>query len=64
MNIIRPGTDLNRKPLPVRFTCHVCGCVFELNWWELKSRPSYSYRNTQYAECPNCKAWAEKTVMR
>ena len=64
MNIIKPGTELNRRPRPVRFTCHACGCVFELDWEELKDWPSHSDRNTQYAECPNCKAWAEETVMR
>lgn len=62
MKIIKQGTNFDRKPRPVRFTCRACGCVFELDWKD--EGLFHSVRNTQYAECPNCKAWAEETVMR
>lgn len=64
MKIIKQGTDLGRKHRPVRFICRACRCVFELDWEEMKGYPTQTDRNTQYAECPNCKAWAEETVMR
>lgn len=64
MKIIKQGTDFGRKPSPVRFTCRACGCVFELDWEEMKGYSTQTDRNTQYAECPNCKAWAGETVMR
>nr|DAK02467.1 MAG TPA: zinc-ribbon protein [Caudoviricetes sp.] len=41
MKIIKQGTNLDRKPSPVRFTCRACGCVFELDWEELKGWPSH-----------------------
>lgn len=64
MKIIKPGTKFSELEKPIRFTCHSCGCVFEMTFRELKSWPRTTNRNTTYAECPNCKAWAEETVLR
>lgn len=64
MEIIKPGTKLSELEKPIRFTCQSCGCVLEMTFRELKSWPCTMDGNTTYAECPNCKGWAEETVTR
>lgn len=64
MKIIKPGVDRKKVYPPVRFTCSRCTCVFELSWEELGDYPHRSDRNTLYAQCPNCKEYAEETRMR
>lgn len=63
MKIIKPGIKFSELERPIRFTCQSCGCVFEMDFRELRSWPRTTDRNTTYAECPNCKGWAGETGM-